>query len=87
MGRDDWYRRTTWTSEDAEAFFDRLNRSRGLESKAQYVRIQALDLEEAGLIEPASSLLGPHSRGVALEVRTCQHLRSERHLRGEERER
>jgi tetratricopeptide (TPR) repeat protein len=57
MGRHDWYRRTTWTREDAAEFQARLARSRGDTSKAQYLRIQALYLAEAGLHEPALSLM------------------------------
>jgi len=45
-GKDDWYRRTTWGSDDQEAFFARLKRSRGQFHKAQYLRIQASYLQE-----------------------------------------
>ena len=46
--RDHWYRKTTWSSEDQDAFFTRLKRCRA-DSKPQYVRIQALYLSDAGL--------------------------------------
>lgn len=45
-GRDDWFRRTTWDSDDQEAFFARLKRSRGQFHKAQYLRIQAYYLQK-----------------------------------------
>ena len=38
MGRDDWYRNTTWDSAVAEAFEAKFRRAR---DKAQYLRIQA----------------------------------------------
>ena len=41
MGREDWYRNRVWDAETEAAFRDRLNRSRSLFSKAQYIRIQA----------------------------------------------
>ncbi len=51
MGRDNWYRRTTWTESDREAFFARLNRSRSASTKDQYLRIQALYLQKVGTEE------------------------------------
>ena len=48
MGRDDWYRRTSWTPRDEEAFRSRNRRSRGTDSKAQYLRIQAETLYQTG---------------------------------------
>jgi len=60
MTKDDWCRRTTWTPEDERAFFDRNRRSRGADSKAQYIRIQAETLRQTGkppLIEAALKLL------------------------------
>jgi len=59
MGRNDWYRRTTWTPEDAEHFHARNSRSRGDANKAQYLRIQADTLLRTGeddLLEPAFEL-------------------------------
>jgi tetratricopeptide (TPR) repeat protein len=56
MGRDDWYRRTSWTAQDAADFQARLKRSRGDGSKAQYLRIQAYRLAEVGLHEPSLQL-------------------------------
>ncbi len=46
MGRVDWFRRTTWTSRDRAEFYARLDRSRSVFHKAQYIRIQALHLQE-----------------------------------------
>ena len=40
MGREDWYRRTTWTLEDQKSFHARLNRSRDY-NKAHYTLCQA----------------------------------------------
>ena len=40
MGREDWYRNTQWDDEIEAAFRARLNRSRGLFHKTQYLRIQ-----------------------------------------------
>ena len=60
MGSRDWYRRTTWSETDQAEFFARLNRSRSAFHKAQYLRIQALHLQEAGtpeLIRAALTLL------------------------------
>lgn len=61
MTRDNrWYRRTTWTPEDQAAFFQRNSRSRGADSKAQYMRIQAETLRDTGeepLIRAALDLL------------------------------
>ena len=62
MGRNDWFRRTTWSSEDQEAFWARLRRSRSSEGRAQYLRIQAWHLEAAGLVEAAMDLLATHIR-------------------------
>lgn len=55
--RDDWYRRTTWSDADQRDFRKRLHRSRGLDSKAQYLRIQASYLADAGRHAAALSLL------------------------------
>src|SRR5579862_3159698 len=48
MGQQDWYRRTTWTRRDQDEFAARLARSRSAFNKAQYLRIQALSLQQAG---------------------------------------
>jgi len=48
MGNEDWYRRRTWTAADQEAFRARLRRSRSDFHRAQYLRIQALSLQETG---------------------------------------
>jgi len=60
MTRDDWFRRTSWSSTDEAEFFARLRRSRTAFHKAQYVRIQAHSLAETGekqLIRTALALL------------------------------
>lgn len=57
MGREDWYRLTTWSQDDQKQFFDRLKRSRGATNKAQYLRIQALYLHNSGLYGDALALL------------------------------
>lgn len=44
MSRNDWYRQTSWSAANQEAFFAKLGRAR---NKAQYLRIQALYLQEA----------------------------------------
>src|SRR5262245_4018263 len=57
---DTWYRRTSWSDLDRRAFFDRLARSRTRGNKAQYLRIQAVHLEETGrpaLVRAALELL------------------------------
>ena len=57
MGRLDWYRQTVWNDENRLAFHERLNRSRGSYHKAQYLRIQALYLKDAGYHDAAIQLL------------------------------
>ncbi len=56
MGRDDWYRRTTWTESDRAKFWARIGRCRRRSNKAQYLRIQASALKEIGLVDEASEL-------------------------------
>src|SRR3569833_1043991 len=55
----DWFRKTTWSESDQAQFFARLQRSRSTAKKAQYLRIQAHHLEEAG---------SPELLGVALNL-------------------
>jgi len=57
MPRDDWYRRSTWTAGDQQEFSVRLKRSRTQANKAQYLRIQASCLAEAGHHRAAVDLL------------------------------
>ena len=57
MARSDWYTRSTWTNEDAEAFWSRIRRTRKPEMAAQYIRIQAETLEGQGLVDQATLLL------------------------------
>src|SRR5687767_11207341 len=59
-GKVEWFRRTTWTDTDAADFEARLKRSRGVDRKAQYLRIQAGHLLAVGdpkLTSVALSLL------------------------------
>jgi hypothetical protein len=53
MGRDDWYRNTTWNSRVEAEFFAKLSRAR---NRAQYLRIQAGYLTDAGYPEQALGL-------------------------------
>ena len=46
MGKEDWYRKTTWSDADQLAFFARLHRSRSRFHKAQYLSIQAMYLKQ-----------------------------------------
>jgi tetratricopeptide (TPR) repeat protein len=57
MPRDDWYRHSTWSPADQQDFFARLKRSRTAANKAQYVRIQASCLADAGHHHAAVELL------------------------------
>jgi tetratricopeptide (TPR) repeat protein len=57
MSKTEWFRRTTWSDADREDFNARLKRSRGAGNKAQYLRIQAGHLAEAGHHAVAIELL------------------------------
>jgi tetratricopeptide (TPR) repeat protein len=57
VGKSDWYTRSTWTDEDAEAFWSRVRRTRKPQMAAQYIRVQAETLEKQNLVDPASMLL------------------------------
>ena len=83
--KEEWFRRSTWTAADREEFETRLGRAR-TSSRAQYLRIQAVHLEETGrddLLPPAIELLQrvvtayPDSLDVAL----AHHLRGRCHER------
>lgn len=55
----DWYRKKTWIKEDEEHFFAKLNRARKT-SRAQYLKIQAIELIETKntkLLDIAEELL------------------------------
>ncbi len=54
----EWFRRSTWSDRDAEEFAQRLASSRGSSRKAQYLRIQALHLFEAGDLALTRAALG-----------------------------
>jgi tetratricopeptide (TPR) repeat protein len=56
-GRNDWYRKTTWTSDDAEEFFTNLDRSGTDIHRAQYLKIQALTLRDAKHFREALELV------------------------------
>ena len=45
MEKNDWYRKTSWSSEDEKDFFAYLQRARSSYNKAQYLRIQAYYLQ------------------------------------------
>jgi len=58
MSRRDWFRKTTWTHDDREDFFTHLRRSRA-HNRPQYLRIQAVTLQQTGnrdLIQAALKL-------------------------------
>jgi len=57
MADESWYRRRAWTAEDQAAFHEKLRRSRGGFNKAQYCRIQAYELQQAGNYRGALELL------------------------------
>jgi tetratricopeptide (TPR) repeat protein len=57
MSTTEWFRRTTWSDADREDFNAHLRRSRGARNKAQYLRIQACHLAEAGRHADAIELL------------------------------
>jgi tetratricopeptide (TPR) repeat protein len=57
MSKTEWFRRTTWSDADREDFNARLKRCRGAGSKAQYLRVQAVHLAEAGRHAAAIELL------------------------------
>jgi tetratricopeptide (TPR) repeat protein len=46
MGRHDWYRKTYWDKQDEIDFYTRFKKSRGVTNKIQYLKIQALYLED-----------------------------------------
>jgi tetratricopeptide (TPR) repeat protein len=51
-----WYRKTSWTESDREDFETRFARTRKA-SRAQYLKIQAWSLFEAGLVRESLSLI------------------------------
>ncbi len=48
MPKVDWFRRKTWSTDDATDFQARLKRARTTFNKAQYLRIQAVELQAVG---------------------------------------
>ena len=57
MSKTEWFRRTTWSDADRENFNAHLKRCRTAGNKAQYLRIQACHLAEAGRHAEAIELL------------------------------
>jgi tetratricopeptide (TPR) repeat protein len=57
MGREDWYRRKTWSAVDMREFYSRLARSRSSANKAQYMCCQAGVLAKVGYHAAAIELL------------------------------
>ena len=57
MPKDEWYRKTAWTSDDASDFFAQLARSPTDIQRAQYLKIQALTLKDAGDFRAALELV------------------------------
>ena len=80
MSKTEWYRRSTWTDFDREEFNARLQRSRGTGNKAQYLRIQASHLAEAGLhaaaIELFDRLLAEFPERIELALAHLQRAQS-----------
>jgi tetratricopeptide (TPR) repeat protein len=63
MARDDWFRNHRWSPAIADTFFARLGKSRGPAKRAQYLRIQAVELastREENLVRVALQLLEQH---------------------------
>jgi hypothetical protein len=54
--RQDWFRNTEWSAATRNAFWKRLERSRSTFHKAQYLRIQALELQHARPAQPDPAL-------------------------------
>lgn len=63
MARDEWFRNRTWSPSIEAQFLARLSRSRSAQHRAQYLRIQAIELAGAGtkaLTGQALALLERH---------------------------
>lgn len=72
MGREDWYRRTTWSDADEDQFRARLKRSRTSANKSQYLRVQAVYLAEAGHHTSAIQLLDEMIRDYPQHIELAQ---------------
>ncbi len=68
----EWFRRSTWSDHDAAEFNARLARSRGAHRKAQYLRIQAAHLFEAGDEHLTRAALGLLDRLILEFPDPCQ---------------
>lgn len=55
--KDDWYRKTTWTGDDANDFFAELARAQSDIHRAQYLKIQALTLKDVKRYDAALELV------------------------------
>jgi tetratricopeptide (TPR) repeat protein len=76
--KDDWYRKTTWTHDDANDFFAQLTRSQTDIHRAQYLKIQALTLKDARQFDAALELVeAAIERFPTREVTQLRKLRAE----------
>ncbi len=57
MPKNDWYRKTSWSSGDEAEFFTQLACSPTDIHRAQYLKVQALTLKDAGLFQEALALV------------------------------
>lgn len=78
MPKDDWYRKTTWTNDDAKDFFAQLACSQTDIHRAQYLKIQALTLKDAKQYDAALELVE-----VAIEKFPTREMTQLRKLRAE----
>jgi len=82
MARLDWFRKGTWEEADREDFFAHLARAR-TDGRAQYLRIQAFHLQQAGLMEEALGLLDSMIEGYPQRTELAQaHLQKAQCLAG-----
>ena len=72
MSKVEWFRRTSWTSDDQAEFASRLRRVRTPFKRAQYLRIQALHLQEVGEGELTCAALGLLDRLLAEDPEPTQ---------------
>lgn len=78
MGRDDWYRSTTWDDVTEAAFRAKLARSRT--SRPQYLRIQASCLTEASPVAALQLIEEYFETGCEFDVPLALCTRAEAHL-------
>jgi tetratricopeptide (TPR) repeat protein len=78
VGKDDWYRKTTWTLDDANDFFAQLTHSQTDIQRAQYLKIQALTLKDARQFDAALEVVETAiERFPTREVTQLRKLRAE----------